>query len=402
MKKFFLILSALCMLGLQSALAEMDLNQLTFSAWKFNYSYQPATTEVVKRSTAESFTLIKFNGDKSFILVSNEKVESGTWELVTLNGTTTVKFNFDNSEFWPVKTLERNLLVFNQKKEVKLLEYYFSPATSEKDIRLFVDKMNSLILEMEGVYKLLSISTNSQTKAYYNTIEKIKELDGIPVESHSDVAPVEFEKQAAKIGFFKKMFGKNKSEENSKSASAKPEETLYFANTESGHDAVNSEDANTNNIRNLKYTYTPQKSDHIEIFVSGGGLQAGINPKINDQIVFHNNGLVQKMYESKLGGKVSSQRKISREQLQELALIIIKQGYFELESEYACGEDDEVCQTRVLLGPKPIPLSIIVKVGEYKHVVSIPVYAPDRYRDIGNYPESITYILNTIYRYASL
>jgi hypothetical protein len=405
MKRLILMIAIMLVLGVKPLLANVETSVLTFNAWKFNYSFAPTTVEVLSRSTSERFTMIKFNPDKSFVLVSEEKVESGLWDIVTLDGKPAIKFNFDNYEFWGVKSLDKDLFIINQKLNGKLVEYYFSPATSERDLRLFGNKLNAHIQEMENFYKSLAINNGAQNNANLNTIEKIKQMDGIPADAESKiVTPEEIETLTTKLGFFKRIFGKSKSADKSTSSmiSNNTNSITLSASINSEFESVTSEDANTVNIRNIKYSFKAHKTDYIEIFVSGGGLQAGINPKLRDQIIFHNSGLVQKEYESKLGGKVSTQKKISREELMELASFIMNEGFFSLEKEYACGEDDEVCKDKILMGPKPIPLTMVIVVGQYRHNVSIPVYAPDRYKDIGNYPESITNILNTIYRYASL
>lgn len=391
--------------GIKPLLANIELSFLTFNAWKFNYSFAPATVEVLSRATSEKFTMIKFNPDKSFVLVSEDKVESGLWDIVTLDGKPAIKFKFENYEFWGVKSLNKDLFIINQKLNGRMVEYYFSPASSEKDLRLFGNKLNAHIQEMENFYKSLAINNGAQNNANLNTIEKIKQLDGIPANAESKAITTEdIETMTSKIGFFKRIFGKSKSVEKASSSiiSDITNPNTLSASVNQDFESVTSEDANTVNIRNIKYSFKAHKTDYIEIFVSGGGLQAGINPKLRDQIIFHNSGLVQKEYESKLGGKVSTQKKISREELMELASFIMNEGFFSLEKEYACGEDDEVCKDKILMGPKPIPLTMVIVVGQYRHNVSIPVYAPDRYKDIGNYPESITNILNTIYRYASL
>jgi hypothetical protein len=406
MKRLILMIAIMLVSGIKPLLANVEASVLTFNAWKFNYSYAPATVEVLSRATSDKFTMIKFNPDKSFVLVSEEKVESGLWDVVTLDGKPAIKFNFDNYEFWGIKSLDKDLFIINQKLNGRMVEYYFSPASSEKDLRLFGNKLNAHIQEMENFYRSLAINNGVQNNANLNTIEKIKQLDGIPANAESKIITTqEIETMTSKLGFFKRIFGKSKSLENVSTPSKIVNNTnpsILTTSVNPEFESVTSEDANTVNIRNIKYSFKAHKTDYIEIFVSGGGLQAGINPKLRDQIIFHNSGLVQKEYESKLGGKVSTQKKISREELLELATFIMNQGFFSLEKEYACGEDDEVCKDRILMGPKPIPLNMVIVVGQYRHNVSIPVYAPDRYKDIGNYPESITNILNTIYRYASL
>lgn len=405
MKRLILMITILIVLGLKPMWANIEASVLTFSAWKFNYSYVPATLEVLNRANSENFTMIKFNTDKSFVLVSEEKVESGLWDIVTLDGKPTIKFNFDNYEFWGLQSLNKDLFIINQKLNGRMVEYYFSPATSEKDLRLFGSKLNAHIQEMENFYKSLAINNGAHNNANLNTIEKIKQLDGISSDAESKVITTEeIETMTSKLGFFKRIFGKSKSAQNAVTSKIgnNTSSSILTSNVNPEFESVTSEDANTVNIRNIKYSFKAHKTDYIEIFVSGGGLQAGINPKLRDQIIFHNSGLVQKEYESKLGGKVSTQKKISREELMELASFIMNEGFFSLEKEYACGEDDEVCKDKILMGPKPIPLTMVIVVGQYRHNVSIPVYAPDRYKDIGNYPESITNILNTIYRYASL
>jgi hypothetical protein len=138
-------------------------------------------------------------------------------------------------------------------------------------------------------------------------------------------------------------------------------------------------------------------NDYIEIYVSGGGLFGGINPKEYDRTMIFNNGLIQREYKSKIGGIEKYEKKVSREDLIKLAQFIVDLGYFNFYEEYECDSDDVACKQRMKQAPTPIPLNISVAIGVRREKIDIDFYAPSIEKNWVKYPENLVKILNAIY-----
>jgi len=106
---------------------------------------------------------------------------------------------------------------------------------------------------------------------------------------------------------------------------------------------------------NVKVPVEVKPKDYIEIYVSGGGLTGGLNSKTYDRTIFYPNGLIQREYHSKLGGVVKYEKKISKEELTQLAQFIVDLGFFDFDDEYECAKDDVACKYRMTQNPSPIP-----------------------------------------------
>lgn len=151
---------------------------------------------------------------------------------------------------------------------------------------------------------------------------------------------------------------------------------------------------------NVKVPVEVKPKDYIEIYVSGGGLTGGLNSKTYDRTIFYPNGLIQREYHSKLGGVVKYEKKISKEELTQLAQFIVDLGFFDFEDEYECAKDDVACKYRMTQNPSPIPLTITVAVGVRRKNIDIDFFAPRMEQNWVNYPKNIEKILNAIYSLA--
>jgi len=145
-----------------------------------------------------------------------------------------------------------------------------------------------------------------------------------------------------------------------------------------------------------------REDSHIEIYVSGGGFRGGINPRIHDQIMISNSGLVQRMYETELDGRRETKTEIDREELFELVKWIAENGFFEFNNEYDCQDKDQVCWNRKAKRPSPLPLKVVVAMGPYRNVVSVPIFSPEKTQDYIPYPDNLRKIVKAIYDFASL
>ena len=142
---------------------------------------------------------------------------------------------------------------------------------------------------------------------------------------------------------------------------------------------------------------------HIDIYVSGGGFRGGINPLIHNYIMISSSGLLQRLYETETEGKVKTEKMIDREILLDFVKWTAENGFFEMDRKYECADDDRICQSRLKQYPKPIPLKLVIAVGPYRNVVTIPMYAPHlQDNDLIDYPKEIRKIVEAIYDFASL
>lgn len=141
---------------------------------------------------------------------------------------------------------------------------------------------------------------------------------------------------------------------------------------------------------------------HIDIYVSGGGFRGGINPLIHNYIMISSSGYLQRLYETEVEGKVKTEAMIDRETLLDFVKWVAENGFFEMDRKYECADDDKQCQSRLKQYPKPIPMKLVIAVGPYRNVVSIPMYAPHLQDDLIEYPKEIRKIVEAIYDFASL
>lgn len=137
----------------------------------------------------------------------------------------------------------------------------------------------------------------------------------------------------------------------------------------------------------------------IIIEVNGGGYYGGLNPVVRQYVRINSEGRVIREVQTQREGLMVTRTNITRQELEDFADWIAEQGYFDLQREYPCG--DEQCSRRLRERPKPVPLQLMVLYGQRRHVVTLPVFGPDhrqaRYLD---YPPVIDQIVETLYRMA--
>lgn len=139
------------------------------------------------------------------------------------------------------------------------------------------------------------------------------------------------------------------------------------------------------------------QGEYIEIFVSGGGLVMGVNPKIYDRLSIFPTGIIQREYKTKLQGEQREEKKISKDELTKLAQYIVDMGFFDFNKDYDCLVKDKACISRMESSPQPIPLTISVVVGQRRNKVNVALYAPGLESNWVNYPKNLEKILNAIY-----
>jgi hypothetical protein len=430
-KKIKLIMSSLLLIVSMLSIAneQGSVATLTQHPWKFFYTFMPINKQIVNELSTENYIYLKFDKDKTFTLISKEKVEKGSWAFDERAGVTTVVFGFKGIDSWMINYLNDQTFVIHCENESGLLEYHFAPATNQKDLNFMADRINEHIDEMKALIDQMSVKqdntrvenisvpsenkknpASSNTKSNYitvNVFDKIKMLDANEKELEK-VSLNELESQKSKsleeantkedIALLQAL---NKSKQPKSTTIEKQpvvtEKPILIANTNN----ISKELANTNNIRSSqREPITLSKKDFVKIFISGGGLKAGINPKLKDIVTIDNSGIVKKDYESLLGGKYTYTKKVNKEDIIKLAEYIVNNGFFEFNEEYNCIEGCESFTT--LSGPKPIPLKVIVEVGSERHMVFVPIYAPDLEGYASNYPKELEDIVKAIHDLADI
>ncbi|MEZ5033067.1 MAG: hypothetical protein R2787_16895 [Saprospiraceae bacterium] len=94
-----------------------------------------------------------------------------------------------------------------------------------------------------------------------------------------------------------------------------------------------------------------------------------------------------------------TRKNISRSELEDFAEWIQENGYFELDREYDC--TDQECHRRKRERPRPMPLQTSITIGQRTKIVTVPIWGEDnrhvRYID---HPPLIDQIVETVYRMA--
>ena len=137
----------------------------------------------------------------------------------------------------------------------------------------------------------------------------------------------------------------------------------------------------------------------IRIEIAGGGYYGGINPVYRQFIKIDSKGRLIREVHTAREGLMITKKNISRAELEDFAEWIQEQGYFKLKREYDC--DDPECHKRKREKPRPVPLQIVVTVGQDTKVISIPIWGEDnqhiRYIE---YPALLDQIVQTVYKMA--
>ena len=147
----------------------------------------------------------------------------------------------------------------------------------------------------------------------------------------------------------------------------------------------------------VKAPLTVESKDYIEIYVNGGGLISGSDPRLSDRISIFNSGVIQREYNTKQQGDTRYEKKMSRDELVKLAQYIADLGFFEFKASYNCGGDGS-CTGRLKQNPQPKPLTITIAIGKERHTVNVDIFAPGD-KNWVSYPlglEKIIYAINSV------
>lgn len=138
---------------------------------------------------------------------------------------------------------------------------------------------------------------------------------------------------------------------------------------------------------------------YISIEVSGGGYYGGLNPVQRQFLRINTEGRLIREVQTVREGLMVTRKNIKRQELEALAEWIASAGYFDLAREYDCL--DTACRRRKMEKPKPVPLQLMVALGEKKHVITVAIFGPDdRMPFYHPYPKLIDQIVATVYKMA--
>ncbi len=404
-----ILLSFFCLLFLSVTVsyAGVDLDELNQRIWKL---------EKIKASKVNQADeiFIKFDRSGTAYIITGSSWNSEKWSVDKINN---LSMKLLGQDKWMVKLLNSSLLVLIPKESFNT-SYTFIEMTDEANKERLAGIFKEINLNIKGLSSLLeknpnssanntgTTSKSSKESKLYNELKsalKIEDQQEYTTTPDSPVATTnadKIEQPYTVDSDHRSAPARIKKEPVSsyvrvKSATAP---SIYSASTnKSGGRSVN---ANRVNIpRKHVDPFTVSKRDYIEIFVSGGGFKGGINPKIHDRILIHNNGLIQKEFISVHGGEENLTTRVDKSELVDLAQIIVNSDYFNFKESYDCEADDRKCQTAVNGKPEPIPLKLVIAVGMLRHVVDVPVFAPGL-NDVINYPKSLEDVVEAIYNIA--
>lgn len=154
--------------------------------------------------------------------------------------------------------------------------------------------------------------------------------------------------------------------------------------------------------RKLAWISNIKSDDYMEIFISGGGYKNGVDARLHDRIMINNAGYVESYYESEISGVKKTVKTVKKEDLTEFVKWIAEKGFFDFEKEYDCYSTDAECKSRLNRRPQPIPLKVVVAVGQRRNVVVVPIFSPNIEKNYIEYPKELIQIVEAIYLFASL
>ncbi len=249
--------------------------------------------------------------------------------------------------------------------------------------------------EDKSVKKYSNIDTTKSVKDFYFETTPITGKENKPTYNLPNPVKKDKEAEEAKIPVSSKMSSpefsstRDKEMKESYDSYSKEADSIRKKNKQWLDSVLNS--------LPVKAPVMVNQGEYVEIFVSGGGLIAGTNPKIYDRLSIFPTGVVQREYKTKLQGEMRQEKKIAKDELTKLAQYIVDMGFFDFNKDYDCLAKDKDCIHRMETAPEPIPLSISVVVGQRRNKVNVGLYAPGLESNWVNYPKNLEKILNAIY-----
>ncbi|MCF8238044.1 MAG: hypothetical protein K9I85_07805 [Saprospiraceae bacterium] len=137
----------------------------------------------------------------------------------------------------------------------------------------------------------------------------------------------------------------------------------------------------------------------IQIEVTGGGYYGGLNPVYRQYVKINSEGRLIREVQTAREGLMVTRKNIDRSELEEFTVWIRDQGFFDFEREYDC--TDPLCHRRKGEKPRPMPLQVLVTMGQRTKIVSVPIWGEDnQHVQYIHYPPLIDQIVETVYQMA--
>ncbi len=138
----------------------------------------------------------------------------------------------------------------------------------------------------------------------------------------------------------------------------------------------------------------------IQVELNGGGYYGGIDPVFRNFIRIKTDGRLVREFQSEHQPLLVIRRDIGRDELEAFAAYVLREGFFDMDRLYDCG--DPACEDRKSEPPTPVPLRLSITYGLRKHVVTVAIFGDDdRRQAYVEYPEALGRIIGTIEKMAN-
>ena len=131
----------------------------------------------------------------------------------------------------------------------------------------------------------------------------------------------------------------------------------------------------------------------IQIIYRPGGFYGGANPTTSPMVTINGDGEVTRTHRSLYGGTSSQTSFVAQDRVQELAKVIIDNGFFEMDDIYDCSPGDRECEESKHHYPPSVPLELEVIIDNYEKKVILTVY---RENLVVDHPATLDTILKAI------
>jgi len=129
---------------------------------------------------------------------------------------------------------------------------------------------------------------------------------------------------------------------------------------------------------------------YIHMTMVGGYMYGGVNPMTERNITIHDNGTVVLTMNQLYSDRFVGECRISRDEVEYIANLIIECGFFEMDDIYDCSSYNPDCWRRKKNYPRPVPLRLHVILGDIEKEVEVSVFE----REMVDYPEELDMVVD--------
>lgn len=146
-------------------------------------------------------------------------------------------------------------------------------------------------------------------------------------------------------------------------------------------------------------TPPPPPPVYIQIELVGGGYYGGIDPVYSSFIKIETDGRLVKEIKTEKRGLVKTKKTIPRKDLETFLAWVDTHNFFTYEMYYNC--KTSVCNKRLNLDPRPIPMRLVITYGDRRKVVTVSIFGKDENNlQYVDYPKDLDEIVDAIQRMA--